>query len=72
MKKIEGVHYLYRNKNSLDLSDINIVRFNIDELNYINVQFKDGILNINGSSSIQIMPAASNSIDIKIKEPIGI
>ena len=72
MKKIEGRYYSYKEKDDLDLSDTNIIRFNIDELNYIDVQFKDGVLNINGSSSIQIMPAASNSIDVKIKEPNGI
>ena len=72
MGKIEGVYYGYKNKDNLNLSDADIIRFNIDELNYIDVQFKDGTLNINGSSSIQIMPTASNSIDIKIKEINGI
>jgi hypothetical protein len=71
MEKIEGVYYSYENKEDLDLSDVNTIRFNIDELNYIDVQFKNGkpdTLYINGSASIQIMPTASNCVEIKIKD----
>lgn len=71
MKKIEGIHYSYENKEDLDLSDVNTIQFNIDKLNYINVQFKNGspdTLYINGSNSIQIMPTGSNAVEIKIKE----
>ena len=70
MNKIEGIHYFHKDKKNLDLSDVNIVRFNIDELNYIDVQFKNGkvdTLYINGSSSISIMPTASNCVEIKIR-----
>ena len=54
MKKIEGIHYSYENKEDLDLSDVSTIQFNIDELNYINVQFKNGspdTLYINGNSN---------------------
>lgn len=67
INKIEGIYYNYKNKTNLDLSEINKFRFNIDDLNYIDITFKNGELNINGSSSIKIMPKASNSVDIEIK-----
>ena len=73
MKKIEGIYYSYKEKDVLDLSDLNCVRFNIDELNYIDIHFKNGstdIIHISGSSSIQIMPTASNCVDIKIRSEL--
>lgn len=75
MKKVEGMYFPYKNKEDLDLSEVNVVRFNIDELNYIDVHFKNGskdTIHISGSSSIQIMPTASNCIDVKIKELVKI
>lgn len=70
MNKVEGIYYSYKDKGNLNLSDVNIIRFNIDVLNYIDVQFKNGkpdTLYINGSSAIQIMPTASNCVEIKIR-----
>lgn len=71
MKKIEGIYYSYEGKENLDLSDVNCIRFNIDELNHINIQFKNGepdILYVNGLSSIQIMPITSNCVEIKMRD----
>lgn len=68
MVKIEGTYFKHKEKDNLDLTDVNYIRFNIDELNYMDITFKNGELCINGSSSIKIMPRASNSISVSVME----
>lgn len=68
MKKIEGIFYSFHNKEKLDLSEVNIIRFYIGETEYIDLSLQDRKVDICGSHAIKIMPTAgSNCIQVAIK-----
>jgi hypothetical protein len=69
MNKIEGIFYGFRNKENIDLSKTDIIRFNISETQYIDVQLKDGIMDIQGSDAIKItLNGGCNCINVSMKE----
>jgi len=67
MIKIEGRYYDFRGKENHDLSDVNVVRFYFSENDFIDVRLENGVIDINASSAIKIIPTAgSNCIKVAI------
>lgn len=65
MKKIEAIRYSF--KESTDLSDVNIIRFNLNEEQHIDISLKDGKINIMGSEALKVtMTGGCNSVNIGI------
>jgi hypothetical protein len=69
MKKVEGIFYSFKKKENMDLSEVDVVRFNVNDEQYIDVRIKDGIISVMGSQAIKItMTAGSNAINVGIEE----